>query len=108
MDAEMIGIAGAWEEGYTAVASDSQAATKRCVNLTTGAQGGRSWIDERVIEAAGKKKGVKLKMAWVKGYSGAAGNEMADKRAKGKVAEGIWNSDPSLAAPAGIRQWQGG
>jgi len=51
MDAEMIGIAGAWEEGYTTVTSDSQAAIRRYLNLTTGVHGGRSWIDEEIIQA---------------------------------------------------------
>jgi len=100
----MIGIAGAWEEGYTTVASDSQAAIKRCVSLTTGVQEGRSWIDEKVIKAANECGVAKLTMTWVKGHSGVAGNEEADRRAKEKVAEGVWNSDRSLATPAGIRQ----
>jgi len=104
MDAEMIGIAGAWEEGYTAVASDSQAVIKRCVKLTTGIQRGESWIVERAIKAAGERGKTKLKLIWVKGHSGVTRNEMADKRAKDKVMEGIWNSDRSLATPAGIRQ----
>jgi len=52
MDREIIGIAGAWEEGCCTVASDSQAAIKRWVNLTSGVIRGRSWIDERVIRAA--------------------------------------------------------
>jgi len=51
MDAELLGIAGAWEEGYTTVKSDSQAAVKRCQNLVSGAQEVRSWIDERVLKA---------------------------------------------------------
>ena len=51
MDAELLGIAGAWEEGYTVVKSDSQAAVKRCQNLASGVQEARSWIDERVIKA---------------------------------------------------------
>jgi len=104
MDAEMVGIAGAWEEGYTTVATDSQAAIKTCINLTTGVHTGRSWIEERIIEAAKKAAGAKLRIVWVKGHSGIEGNELADKRAKDKVAEGVWNSDPSLATPAGIRQ----
>ena len=42
MDAEMLGIAGAWEEGYRVVASDSQAAVRRCMNLASGAERVRS------------------------------------------------------------------
>ena len=38
------------------VASDSQAAIARCLNLTSGTQEARSWIDERLIRAA---KGVR-------------------------------------------------
>ena len=36
MDAEMLGIARAWEEGYNTIASDTQAAIRRCINVTTG------------------------------------------------------------------------
>ena len=42
MDAELLVIAGAWEEGYAEVKSDSQAAVKRCRNLVSGAQEVRS------------------------------------------------------------------
>jgi len=42
MDAELLAKAGAWEEGYTKVKSDSQAAIKRCQNLASGAQEIRS------------------------------------------------------------------
>ena len=83
------------------MASDSQAAIRRCLNLTTGVQEARSWIDERVLEAA-KQGGREL--AWVKGHSGVEGNERADRRAKGTVMRGQWNLEPSLVTPAGIRQ----
>jgi len=42
MDAEVLGTAGAWEEGYQTVASHSQAAIMRCRNLTIGQQARRS------------------------------------------------------------------
>jgi len=100
MDAEVLGIAGAWEEGYKEVRSDSQAAIKRCQYLLSGAQKVRSWIDERIVRAAGE--GVTLE--WVKGHSGVEGNEQADRRAREGVEKGVWRSDPSLATPAGIRQ----
>lgn len=45
-NAELLGIAMAWEEGYNTVASDSQVAIQRCTNLSSGAQKGRSWVDE--------------------------------------------------------------
>jgi len=99
-DAEVLGIAGAWEEGYKEVRSDSQAAIKRCRNLLSGAQEVRSWIDERVMRAA--EEGLILE--WVKGHSGVEGNERADERAREEVERGVWRSDPSLATPAGIRQ----
>jgi len=78
MDAEMIGIAGAWEEAYRVVASDSQAAIRSCSNLTSGAQAGRSWIDERVLKAA--KDGPRKVLMWVKGHSGVEGNELSEGR----------------------------
>ena len=102
MDAEYVGIAGAWEEGYRVVASDSRVAIRRCINRGTGVQVGRSWIDVRILRAA--KGRVGLRLVWVNGHSGVGGNEVADRRAKGKVTEGMWNSGPSLATPAGIRQ----
>ena len=102
MDAELLGIAGAWEEGYTKVKSDSQAAIKRCQNLASGVQEIRSWIDERVVRARNRRGGPNVE--WVKGHSGVEGNEQADKRAKEGVDRGVWRSDPSLATPAGIRQ----
>ena len=103
MDAEVLGIAGAWEEGYTVVKSDSQAAIKRCQNLVSGMQEARSWIDERVVRAA-RGRGGGLSLEWVKGHSGVEGNELADERAREGVARGVWRSDPSLTTPAGIRQ----
>lgn len=36
MDVETLGKAGAWEEGYQLVVSDSQVAIRRCINLTSG------------------------------------------------------------------------
>ena len=103
MDAEVLGIAGAWEEGYTVVRSDSQAAIKRCKNQISAIQEPRSWIDERVVRAAEMGEG-EPKVEWVKGHSGVEGNEQADRRAREGVARGVWESDPSLATPAGIRQ----
>jgi len=105
MDAEMVGIAGAgaWEEGYKTVASDSQAAIARCVNLAAGIQEPRSWIDEKAMKAA-REAGTKLELMWVKGHSGVTGNEEADRRAKETVMKGIWESRRSLSTPAGIRQ----
>jgi len=102
MDAELLGIAGAWEEGYTEVRSDSQAAVKRCQNLVAGTQEVRSWIDERVVKA--NSRGGRKRAEWVKGHNGIEGNEKADRRAKEGVDRGVWRSDPSLATPAGIRQ----
>ena len=103
MDAEVLGIAGAWEEGYTVVRSDSQAAIKRCRNLMSGTQEVRSWIDRRVVRVV-KGREAELNLEWVKGHSGEEGNERADRRAREGVERGVWRSDPSLATPAGIRQ----
>ena len=103
MDAEVLGIAGAWEVGYTVVKSDSQAAIKRCRNLISGAQEVRSWVDERVVKAAEGTE-VGLTLQWVMGHSGVEGNERADERVREEVERGVWRSDPSLATSAGIRQ----
>lgn len=102
MGAEVLAIAGAGEEGYRVVASDSQAAIKRCRNLASGVQKGRSWIDQRVIRAA--TGGAGWEPMWVKGPNGTAGNEMADRRAKDTVMRGQWMSEPGPATPAGMRQ----
>ena len=105
MDAEVLGIAGAWEEGYRAVATDSQAAVTRCMNLASGATRIRSWIDERTVKAMKEAtSGGKLALMWVKGHSGVEGNERADERAKEEVRKGQWRSEPRIATPAGIRQ----
>jgi len=101
-DAELLGIVGAWEEGYTEVRSDSQAAVKRFKNLVTGAQEVRSWIDERIVKA--NSRGGRRGVEWVKGHNRLEGNEEADRRAKEGVDRGVWRSDPSLATPPGIRQ----
>jgi len=71
MDAEMIGIAGAWEEGFRVVASDRQAAISRCLNLASGVQKGGSWIDEKILRLLNKGKGGKGRsLMWVRGHSG--------------------------------------
>ena len=97
----MVRIAGAWKEGYRVVASDSQAAIKRCLNLVSGVQKGGSWIDEEILRLAG---GGGRSLVWVKGHSGVEGNEEANRRAKDAVMRGQWWSEPSLATPAGIKQ----
>jgi len=104
-DAEVLGVAGAWEEGYRAVATDRQAAVARCMNLASGAARIRSWIDERAVKAM-KDAALegKLVLMWVKGQRGVEGNERADERAKEGVRSGQWRSEPSIATPAGIRQ----
>ena len=85
MDAEMVGIAGAWEEGYSTVATDSQLAIRRCANITAGIQRAESWIDEKIMRAAKAREGTVLSLVWVKGYSGVAVNEAGNRRAKGGV-----------------------
>jgi len=78
IDAEMVGIAGAWREGYRGVASDSQAAIKRCLNLTSGAQKAGSWIDDDIVTLASENKGEwERSLILVNGHSGIAGNEEA-------------------------------
>lgn len=70
------------------------------MNLSTGVQGGRSWIDERVKAA---REGTGKELVWVKGYTGVAGNKVADNREKDTAMRGQWMSEPSLAIPGGIR-----
>jgi len=101
MDAEVLGIAGAWEEGYQTVALDSQAAITRCMNLAAGVTRVGSWIDERIMKAMEESEG-RLTLMWVKGHSGVEGNKRADERAKEWVMKGQWGSEPSIATPAGI------
>jgi len=84
------------------VASDSQAAIRRCLNLTSGEERGRPRIDERVLRAASGGSGKESRQ--VKEHSGVAGNELVDKRAKDTVMRGQWMSEPSLVTPTGIRQ----
>jgi len=93
----------AWEEGYQTIASDSQAAIKRCLNLADGTIQARSWIDEKAMTAL-RGLGGGVELTWVKGHSGVEGNELADRRAKDWVSKGRWESAPSRATPAGIRQ----
>ncbi|RPB29655.1 hypothetical protein L211DRAFT_32240 [Terfezia boudieri ATCC MYA-4762] len=88
-------------ELYETVASDSQAALRRCTNLSSAAQPVRSWIDERVVKAAGL--GAKDLM-WVKSHNVTRGNEQADARAKRITIIGRLMSKPSMTTPAGIRQ----
>jgi len=87
IDAEMVGIAGALEEGYSVVGSDSQVATGRCLNLACGAQVARPWIDEKAVKALKGLEG-KATLMCVKGHSGVEGNELADKRARDWVMKG--------------------
>ena len=51
-----------------------------------------------------RKGGKKLSLMWIKGNSGATGNEAAIRRAMDAVMRGQWRSERSLATPAGIRQ----
>jgi len=64
------------------------------------AQKAKSWIDEQVIGALSGKR----KLMWVKGHNGVAGNGRADSRAKEAAIRGKLMPEPSIAAPAGIRQ----
>ena len=85
------------------MASDRQAAIARCLNPASGVTRVGSWIDEKIMKAMEKSEG-RLTLMWVKGHSGVEGNERVDKRAKEWVMKGQWESEPSIATPAGIRQ----
>jgi len=98
MDAEMLGIARVWEEGYKTVALDSHAAIRSCLKLVAGIQRAESCIDGRMLEGGG------WQLIWVQRHSGVEDNERADARAKMTTRVGRLALEPCLVTPAGIRQ----
>jgi len=86
----------AWEERYRTVASTSQSAIRRCMNLADGTQD--TSVDRpRVLEAVGEWR----ELMWVKEHSGVDG---ADRMAKTATLVGDMMLKPCIATPAGIKQ----
>ena len=98
MDAEMVGVLLALQDGSRCVALDSQGAMQRLEHLYT--QPARSWIEERLQLA--NTEGCEI--MWVKGHAGVDGNEVADKSAKIRAYGGRVAQRTSILTPAGIRQ----
>ena len=97
MDAEMLGVLIALEDGSSCIALDSQGAVQRLVQLYT--QPARLWIEAQLQSK--NKEGCTL--MWVRGHTGVEGNEAADRKAKIRAYGGRVADRPSILTPAGIR-----
>ena len=97
MDAEMLGVLIALEDGSSCIALDSQGAIQRLEQLYT--QPARSWIEAQLQSE--NKGGCTL--MWVRGHAGVEGNEASDRKAKTRAYGGRVTDRPSILTPAGIR-----
>jgi len=71
------------------------------MNLATAERRARPWIEGRALRTMG---GDPKQLMWVKGRSGVKGKGEADRRVKSTAIVGRLMRQPSIAAPAGIRQ----
>ena len=97
-DTEAVGVLLAWENSHV-VTLDSQGMIQRTSNLKYTPP--RSWIEEELVARMRERPRT---LMWVKGHSGVAGNEMADRRARKAMKMGRRTQGRAIATPLGIKQ----